>query len=57
MKSFICFSGTYKSGVPITRISKFSSKLSVIASKQRPRKVSLTGEDGRVYEYGLKGSL
>jgi phosphatidylinositol kinase/protein kinase (PI-3 family) len=49
------YSGTYTSGEPITRISSFSTKLSVIASKQRPRRVALTGEDGKTYEYLLKG--
>ena len=47
--------GTYQSGKPIVRISSFATKLTVIASKQRPRRVSLKGSDGRDYQYLLKG--
>lgn len=48
--------GTYQSGRPIIRISSFATKLTVIASKQRPRRLSLKGDDGRDYQYVLKGS-
>ncbi|KII85882.1 hypothetical protein PLICRDRAFT_144570 [Plicaturopsis crispa FD-325 SS-3] len=47
--------GTYQSGRPIIRITCFSPKLSVISSKQRPRRLSLEGSDGRDYQYVLKG--
>lgn len=47
--------GTYQSGRPIIRISSFATKLTVIASKQRPRRLSLKGSDGRDYQYVLKG--
>ncbi|KAF8637601.1 hypothetical protein AX17_002670 [Amanita inopinata Kibby_2008] len=47
--------GTYQSGRPIVRIASFATKLTVIASKQRPRRLSLKGSDGRDYQYGLKG--
>ena len=47
--------GTYQSGKPIVRIQMFSSKLTVISSKQRPRRLSIKGNDGRDYEYILKG--
>jgi phosphatidylinositol kinase/protein kinase (PI-3 family) len=50
-------SGTYQSGEPIVKIKSFSTKLSVIASKQRPRRVALTGDDGNTYEFVLKGTL
>jgi FKBP12-rapamycin complex-associated protein len=49
--------GTYHAGHPVTRIASFTTKLTVIASKQRPRRVSLTGDDGKIYEYVLKGEL
>ncbi|KIM44660.1 hypothetical protein M413DRAFT_25110 [Hebeloma cylindrosporum] len=47
--------GTYQSGRPIIRIASFATKLTVIVSKQRPRKMSLKGDDGRDYQYVLKG--
>ncbi|KAI0825633.1 kinase-like domain-containing protein [Irpex lacteus] len=47
--------GTYQSGKPVVTISSFSSKLSVIPSKQRPRRLSLTGSDGKNYQFVLKG--
>lgn len=37
------------------RISSFEPTLSVITSKQRPRKLSIRGSDGRIYQYLLKG--
>ncbi|KAK7025239.1 Serine/threonine-protein kinase TOR [Favolaschia claudopus] len=46
--------GTYRSGQEVIAISKFSPKLSVIASKQRPRRLCMTGTDGRDYQYVLK---
>jgi FKBP12-rapamycin complex-associated protein len=30
--------------------------LTVISSKQRPRRLSLKGSDGKDYHYGLKGA-
>ncbi|EJD41220.1 atypical/PIKK/FRAP protein kinase [Auricularia subglabra TFB-10046 SS5] len=47
--------GTYQPNMPILHIQSFAPKLSVIASKQRPRRMSLRGSDGREYEYALKG--
>ncbi|KAH7890784.1 phosphatidylinositol 3-kinase [Phlebopus sp. FC_14] len=47
--------GTYQSGRPVIRIASFATKLTVIASKQRPRRVSLKGDDGKDYLYLLKG--
>ncbi|KAF9047130.1 phosphatidylinositol 3-kinase [Hymenopellis radicata] len=47
--------GTYQSGREPVRITSFSPKLAVIASKQRPRRLSLRGSDGRDYQYLLKG--
>eukprot|EP00127_Corallochytrium_limacisporum_P000173 Clim_evm34s6 gene=Clim_evmTU34s6 len=47
--------GTYQSGEPLVRIKSFSSSLSVITSKQRPRKLSIVGSDGKSYQYLLKG--
>ncbi|THH04859.1 hypothetical protein EW145_g5218 [Phellinidium pouzarii] len=47
--------GTYQSGRDIITISSFASKLTVISSKQRPRRLSIKGSDGRDYQYVLKG--
>ena len=46
----------YKSGKPIIRIQSFATKLTVIPSKQRPRKLTLKGSDGCDYSYLLKGA-
>ncbi|KAM6497086.1 phosphatidylinositol 3-kinase [Amanita muscaria] len=47
--------GTYQAGRPIVRIASFATKLTVIASKQRPRRLLIKGSDGRDYQYVLKG--
>lgn len=47
--------GSYKSREPIIRIAEFSPTLTVITSKQRPRKLSMKGSDGKEYQYLLKG--
>lgn len=49
--------GTYQSGKPVIKIASFATKLTVIASKQRPRRLSLKGDDGKDYLYCLKGKL
>lgn len=51
----IAVPGTFRCGHRITRISKFSQVLPVFSSKQHPRKMSLTGDDGREYVFLLKG--
>ena len=50
-----CFLGTYKSGEPVIKIESFNSTLTVISSKQRPRKLTIKGSDGKDYHYLLKG--
>ncbi|RYC60186.1 hypothetical protein CHU98_g6031 [Xylaria longipes] len=47
--------GTYRSGAPIVRIISFETTFSVINSKQRPRKLNMTGSDGKAYAFLLKG--
>ena len=48
--------GTYEAGQEtIVRIQSFQPSLRVISSKQRPRKLAMTGNDGRMYEFLLKG--
>eukprot|EP01138_Halocafeteria_seosinensis_P014561 gb/GECG01014866.1/.p1 GENE.gb/GECG01014866.1/~~gb/GECG01014866.1/.p1 ORF type:complete len:3652 (+),score=422.49 gb/GECG01014866.1/:1-10956(+) len=47
--------GTYSAGFPVVRIRAFSPSVAVIPSKQRPRKLTLAGSDGRMYTFLLKG--
>lgn len=47
--------GSYSVGKPIIRISYFDPVFSVISSKQRPRKFTIRGSDGKDYQYVLKG--
>lgn len=47
--------GTYIPGKPIIGISHFDPNMTVIASKQRPRRVSMYGNDGKEYQFILKG--
>jgi FKBP12-rapamycin complex-associated protein len=47
--------GTYRSGKPVVRIARFVPKLSVIASKQRPRRLAIIGSDTKEYQFCLKG--
>ena len=47
--------GTYRSNGPIIQIARFSPTLTVITSKQRPRKLTIRGSDGLDYLYLLKG--
>jgi FKBP12-rapamycin complex-associated protein len=39
----------------VTSIKRVESQLHVISSKQRPRKCTMLGNDGRTYQYLLKG--
>lgn len=47
--------GTYQSNRPVVRIVKFDKIFNVLASKQRPRRMSLLGSDGVSYTFLLKG--
>ena len=47
--------GSYRSGDPIVRISSFNPTLTVMTSKQRPRRLNIKGSDGKEYQYLLKG--
>lgn len=47
--------GTYHSGKPIIKICSFAPKLTVISSKQRPRRLSIKGSDGQEHQFVLKG--
>lgn len=47
--------GTYKAGKPIIKIAYFEPVFYVISSKQRPRRLSIRCNDGKDYQYLLKG--
>ena len=47
--------GTYRSGKPIAKILSFVPTFSVITSKQRPRRFTTKGSDGKDYQFVLKG--
>jgi FKBP12-rapamycin complex-associated protein len=47
--------GTYQVGKPIVCIQSFDPVATVISSKQRPRKLSLRGNDGNRYDFIIKG--
>ncbi|KAI0741336.1 atypical/PIKK/FRAP protein kinase [Daedaleopsis nitida] len=47
--------GTYQSGKPVIKITSFAAKLTVISSKQRPRRLSIKGSDGKDHQFLLKG--
>jgi len=47
--------GTYRSGEPVVSIAYFVPTMTVITSKQRPRKLTIVGSDGQEYQYLLKG--
>ncbi|KAK3827302.1 MAG: armadillo-type protein [Linnemannia gamsii] len=47
--------GTYRSGKPVIRISSFNPTLTIMGSKQKPRRLIMKGSNGREYEYLLKG--
>ncbi|KAG9096449.1 phosphatidylinositol kinase- protein kinase tor1, partial [Ceratobasidium sp. 370] len=47
--------GSYAVGRPVVTIASFSPNLAIIASKQRPRRMSIFGNDGKEYQFGLKG--
>jgi FKBP12-rapamycin complex-associated protein len=47
--------GTYKPFRDIVRITKFAASVDVISSKQRPRRMAITGSNGSKYRFLLKG--
>ncbi|RKP13354.1 hypothetical protein BJ684DRAFT_10183 [Piptocephalis cylindrospora] len=51
----IAIPGTYRSEEPVISIRSFAPSLTVISSKQRPRKLSIRGSDGKDHGFLLKG--
>ena len=54
-ESEISIPGMYKSGYPVIKIAGFEKQLTVLNSKQHPRKIILYGSNGKEYMYLLKG--
>jgi len=48
--------GTYEPGKPLITIKSFNSKLPIFSSKQKPRKLTMTGSNGKDYLFLLKGN-
>ena len=51
----IAVPGTYVSGKPVVKITSFAPTCTVITSKQRPRRLTIRGSDGKDHQYVLKG--
>ncbi|CAN1302710.1 Serine/threonine-protein kinase TOR [Linum perenne] len=47
--------GTYQADSPVVTIASFAPQLAIIQSKQRPRKLTIMGSDGKDYAFLLKG--
>lgn len=47
--------GTYRADAPVVTIVSFAPQLTVMTSKQRPRKLTIHGSDGEDYAFLLKG--
>ncbi|KAL9244759.1 hypothetical protein vseg_018491 [Gypsophila vaccaria] len=47
--------GTYRADAPVVTIVSFAPQLTVMTSKQRPRKLTMHGSDGEDYAFLLKG--
>ncbi|CAN0880168.1 Serine/threonine-protein kinase TOR [Linum grandiflorum] len=47
--------GTYQADAPVVTIASFAPQLAIIQSKQRPRKLTILGSDGKDYAFLLKG--
>lgn len=48
------FTGSYQSGQPIIKIDHFDSNVYNYSTKQRPRRITIHGNDGIPYEFLLK---
>ena len=51
----IAMPGTYRANYNVVTIQSFDNLLTVISSKQRPRKLKINGSDGQPYHFLLKG--
>ena len=54
-QSEICIPGMYRSGYPVVKIASFAKQLTVLNSKQHPRKIIIYGSNGKEYMFLLKG--
>ncbi|KPI87973.1 target of rapamycin kinase (TOR) kinase 3 putative (TOR3) [Leptomonas seymouri] len=53
--SIVAVPGTFEHDKPLITIRKFHSRVYVMPSKQKPRRVGLDASDGRKYRFLLKG--
>jgi serine/threonine-protein kinase mTOR len=51
----LCVPGTYRTDQEVVAVQSFVPSLTVITSKQRPRKLAIIGSDGNSYNFLLKG--
>lgn len=51
----LCVPGMYEPNQKLITIVKFDPIFTVISSKQRPRRFTIKGSDGKDYQYALKG--
>ncbi|GMR47395.1 hypothetical protein PMAYCL1PPCAC_17590 [Pristionchus mayeri] len=51
----IAVPGTFDPSLELVTIAEFGNQMTVISSKQRPRKLSMRGSDGKEYTFLLKG--
>lgn len=54
-ESEICIPGMYKPGYPIIKIKSFENTMTVLNSKQHPRRMVIYGSEGKEYNFLLKG--
>lgn len=47
--------GTYQSGKPVIRILSLDPVLTLVATKKKPRRMTIKGSNGNSYMYALKG--
>lgn len=47
--------GSYRAGEEVVKIARFVSSVRVLSSKQRPRRITIVGSDGKHYKFLLKG--
>ncbi|KAJ1680336.1 phosphatidylinositol kinase- protein kinase tor1 [Spiromyces aspiralis] len=51
----VAIPGTYEPGKPVVRIDRFDPTLTIFPSKQRPRRLHIYGNNGKMYTFVLKG--
>ena len=47
--------GTYEPNKKLSIINSIAPEIDILASKQKPRKIKIIGDDGKAYQFLLKG--